>query len=116
MKKKKNKKQSRSHKHQTTQQEKKKESATSHGASRKRLREPEWRSTKKGMATDDFQIGRMGFHLTGKKGKKEELLNRGIKKGMTSAHPKIGNQPWTFREIKAEKKGRMKKQGIEPTK
>ena len=68
------------------------------------------------MATDDFQTGRMGFCPVGKKGKKEKLPNSGIEKGMTSAYPEIGNQPWTFREIKAEKKGRMKKQGIEPTK
>ena len=65
---------------------------------------------------DDFQTDRMGFRPAGKKSKKEELLNRGIEKGMISAYPEIGNQPWTFREIKAEKKGRMKKQGIEPAK
>ena len=91
--KKKNKKQSRSHKHQTTQQEKKKESATSHGASGKHLGKPEWRSTKKGMATDDFQIGRMGFRPAEKKGKKEELQNGGIEKDVTSACLEIGNQP-----------------------
>ena len=74
-----------------TQQEKKKESATSHGVSGKRLEEPEWRSTKKEMATDNFQTGRMGFRLAGKKGKKEELPNGGIEKGVTSAYPEIGN-------------------------
>ena len=60
------------------------------------------------MATDDFQTGRMGFHLAGKKGKKEELPNGGIEKGVTSAYPEIGNQPWTFKEIEAKNKGRMK--------
>ena len=63
---------------------------------------------KKGMATDDFQTDKMGFHPAGKKGKKEELPNNGIEKGVTSAYPEIGNQPWTFKEIEAEKKGRMK--------
>ena len=60
------------------------------------------------MATDDFQIGRMGFRQAGKKGKKGELPNGRIEKGMTSAYPEIGNQPWTFKEIEAKKKGRMK--------
>ena len=60
------------------------------------------------MATDDFQIGRMGFRPAEKKGKKEELQNGGIEKGVTSAYLEIGNQPWTFKEIEAEKKGRMK--------
>ena len=44
----------------------------------------------------------------GKKGKKGELPNDEIKKGMTSAHLEIGNQPRTFKGIKAEKKGRVK--------
>ena len=91
--KKKHEKQRRSHKRQTTRQEKKKESATSHGASGKRLGEPEWRSMKKGMATDDFQTGRMGFRPVGKKGKKEELPNGGIEEGVTSAYPETGSQP-----------------------
>ena len=60
------------------------------------------------MATDDFQIGRMGFRLDGKKGKKGKLTNDEIEKGMTSAHPEVSNQPWTFKGIKAEKRGRMK--------
>ena len=61
---------------------------------------------KKGKATDDFQTGRMGFRLAGKKGKKEELPNSGIEKCVTSAYPEIGNQPWTFKEIEAKgKKG-----------
>ena len=68
----------------------------------------------RGMETGDFQIGRMGFCLDGKKGKKGELPNGEIEKGMTSAHPEIGNQPWTFKGIKAEKRERMKKQEIEP--
>ena len=42
------------------------------------------------------------------KGKKGELPNGEIEKGMTSAHLEIGNQPWTFKGIKAEKRGRMK--------
>ena len=60
------------------------------------------------MATDDFQTGKMGFRPAGKKGKKGELPNGEIEKGMTSAHPEIGNQPWTFKGIKAEKKGIVK--------
>ena len=60
------------------------------------------------MATNDFQIGRMGFRPAGKKGKKGELPNGGIEKGMTSAYPEIGNQPWTFKGIEAEEKGRVK--------
>ena len=67
---------------------KKKESATSHGASGKRLGEPEPRSIKKGMATDNVQTGRMGFRPAGKKGKKGELPNGGIEKGVVSAYPK----------------------------
>ena len=63
-----------------TQQEKKKESATSHGASGKRLKEPEWRSIKKGIAADDFQTGRMGFRPSEKKGKEEELPKVGLRK------------------------------------
>ena len=50
----------------------------------------------------------------GKKAKKGELPNDEIEKGMTSVHPEIGNQPWTFKGIKAEKKRRVKKQRIEP--
>ena len=67
------------------------------------------------MATYDFQTGRMGFHPAGKKGKKEELPNSGIEKGVTSAYPEIGNQPWTFIEIETKRKEKMKKkkQGIE---
>ena len=72
---------------------KKKESATSHGASGKRLGEPKWRSIKKGMATDDFQTGRMGFRPVGKKGREEELPNSGIEKGVTSTCPEKGSQP-----------------------
>ena len=60
------------------------------------------------MATYDFQTGRMGFRSAGKKGKNGELSNGGIEKGMTSAYPEIGNQPWTFKGIKAEEKGRVK--------
>ena len=56
----------------------------------------------------------MGFRPVGKKGKKEELPNGRIEKGVTSAYPKISNQPWTFKEIEAKKKGRTKKQGLEP--
>ena len=41
-------------------------------------------------------------------GKKGELPNGEIEKGMTSAHPEIGNQPGTFKGIKTEKKGRVK--------
>ena len=63
---------------------------------------------KKGMATDDFQTGIMGFYLAGKKGKKEKLPNGGIEKGVASAYPEIGNQPWTFKEIEAKRKERMK--------
>ena len=44
----------------------------------------------------------------GKKAKNGELPNGEIEKGMTSAHPEIGNQPRTFKGIKAEKKGRVK--------
>ena len=44
----------------------------------------------------------------GKKAKRGGLPNDEIEKGMTSAHPGIGNQPWTFKGIKAEKKGRVK--------
>ena len=39
----------------------------------------------------------------GKKAKRGELPNDEIEKGMTSAHPEIGNQPWTFKGIKAER-------------
>ena len=67
------------------------------------------------MATDDFQTGRMGFRPARKKGKKEEVPNSGIEKGVTSAYPEIGNQPWTFKEIETKRKEKMKKkkQGIE---
>ena len=44
----------------------------------------------------------------GKQAKKGELPNGGIEKDVTSAYLEIGNQPWTFKEVKAEKKGRMK--------
>ena len=44
----------------------------------------------------------------GKKVKRGELLNDEIEKGMTLAHPEIGNQPGTFKGIRVEKKGRMK--------
>ena len=40
------------------------------------------------MATDDFQIGRMGFRPDGKKGKKVELLNGEIEKGIPQHIPK----------------------------
>ena len=60
------------------------------------------------MATDDFQTGRMGFRPAGKKGKKEEVPNSGIEKGVTSAYPEIGNQLWTFKEIKTKRKEMMK--------
>ena len=39
--------------------------------------------------------------------RKEERISD-LEKGMTSAYPEIGNQPWTFKEIEAKKKGRMK--------
>ena len=39
----------------------------------------------------------------GKKAKRGELPNNEIEKGMTSVHPEIGNQPWTFKGIKAER-------------
>ena len=44
----------------------------------------------------------------GKKAKRGGLPNDEIEKGMTSAHPGIGSQPWTFKGIRAEKKGRVK--------
>ena len=53
---------------------------------------------------DDFQTGRMGFRLAGKKGKKGELPNDGIEKGVVSAYPKMGSRPWTFKVT--ETKGR----------
>ena len=87
-----------------TQQEKKEESVTCHDASGERVEEPELRSIKKGMTTDDFQIGRIGFRPTGRKGKKRELPNGGIEKGVISAYPKMGSRPWTFKGT--ETKGR----------
>ena len=100
--KKKQEKQRRSHKHQTTQQEKKEELATCHDASGERLREPKLRSIKKGMTTDDLQTSIMGFRPARKKGKRGELPNGGIKKGMVSAYPKMGSRPWTFKGTKTK--------------
>ena len=55
---------------------------TSHGTSRKHLREPEQRNTKGKMATGDFQVCRMGFRPNGKKGQKRELPNGETEKGI----------------------------------
>ena len=71
-----------------TQQEKKEESATCHDASEERLGEPEPRSIKKGMATDDFQTDRMGFHPTRKKGKKENCQMVGSREVWSKHIPK----------------------------
>ena len=40
--------------------------------------------------------------------KRGELPNGGIEKCVTLAYPEIGNQPWTFKGIKSEKKGIVK--------
>ena len=49
----------------------------------------------------------------GKKAKRENCQTV-RSRGHTSAYLKVGNQPWTFKGIKAEKRERMKKQEIEP--
>ena len=62
------------------------------------VRKGEWqRTTFKPVERDSARMGKKG-----------ELPNDEIEKGMTSAHPEIGNQPRTFKGIKAEKKGRVK--------
>ena len=40
------------------------------------------------MATSDFQVGRMGFRPDGKKGKRGELSNGEIEKGIPQHIPK----------------------------
>ena len=62
----------------------------------------------KGNGNGQLSNRQNGIPPAGKKGKKEELPNGGIEKGVTSAYPKIGNQPWTFKKIEAKRKERMK--------
>ena len=56
------------------------------------------------MATDDFQVGRMGFCPDGKKRAKGELPNGETEKGIPQHIPKKVNNTGTFKGIKAERR------------
>ena len=57
------------------------------------------------MITSGFQVGRTGFRPNGKeKGKVETAKKRGCREGHTSAHPKEGGQPETFKKIRAKRR------------
>ena len=72
------------------------------GNQNREVRKGEWQRT-------TFKLAEWDSTRMGKKAKKGELPNSEIEKGMTLAHPEIGNQPGTFKGIKAEKNGRVKK-------